>query len=87
VYVPLHTEPPCDHGIISREFSEKVFNSASRYTICLPFLHDKSNDRSKECLGTGGHPFAVVKIRAELIQETKGTPCACTRCFGISSCP
>ena len=62
VYVPLHTKPPRDHGIILREFSEKVFNSASRYTICLPFLHDELNDRSKERLGTGAHPFAMVKI-------------------------
>jgi hypothetical protein len=27
--VPLHMEPPCDHGIISGELSQKVFDSAN----------------------------------------------------------
>jgi hypothetical protein len=36
--VHLHAEPPRDHGTISRELSEEVFDSASRYTIACQFL-------------------------------------------------
>jgi hypothetical protein len=41
--VPLHVDPPCDHGTILGELFEKVFDSTSGDTICLLIPHDKSN--------------------------------------------
>jgi hypothetical protein len=38
-----HAEPPRNHGTILGELSEKIFDSASGYTIFLPIPHDKSN--------------------------------------------
>jgi hypothetical protein len=68
VCVPLHMEPPRDHGTILEELSKKVFDRGSGYTIRLPIPHDKSNAWSKEYLGSSAHPSVVDRIPEELIQ-------------------
>jgi hypothetical protein len=81
-YVYLHAQPSHDHGSILRTLSVEVFDGVSGNTICLPILHDKSNAWSENCLGIGGHPSTVDRVREKLIQQAEWEPCTCTGFFG-----